>query len=308
MNSTPLVSVGLPTYNRSSDLRQAVESVLGQDYSNLEIVISDNGSTDETQRLCEEFCARDSRVNYIRQVTNRGPRANFLEVLTHSRGEFFLCLGDDDWLDRSYISQCIQKLIDNPDYSLVCGSAKYYQNGQLLPDQGEIIDLLQDDAEQRVLAYYAQVDYNSTFYGVMRRKYLDAALPQNVLGGDWLLIAAIAFRGKIETIKSPLVHRSFAGTSRTLKGLTESLGISDIHAGVPHLSIAVSACKDIAWRSKTYSSLSRRARISLAYRVFSVFWRRYFRPYWRDALYPYWARPILFAISVRDKIRKRYVS
>jgi glycosyltransferase involved in cell wall biosynthesis len=306
MNSTPLVSVGLPTYNRVADLKQAIESVLAQDYSNLELVISDNASTDETQRVCEEFCARDSRVKYIRQSTNRGPRANFLEVLQQARGEFFMWLGDDDWLDSSYLSRCAQKLVENPDYSLVCGSSKYFQSGQLLPE-GETIDLPQDCAEERVLAYYEQVVHNGAFYGLMRRARMHLTLPPSVLGGDWLLIAALAFMGKIETVKDTSVNRSWAGTSRSLKTLTASLGISYNYARVPHLSIAVSACKDVAWKSKTYTSLSRWARLSLAYKVFSVFLQRYFRPYWHAALYPYWARPILFAISVKDRIRRRHL-
>ncbi|MEA2274445.1 MAG: hypothetical protein QOI98_3153, partial [Solirubrobacteraceae bacterium] len=117
MDGPPLVSVGLPTFNRAALLKRAIESVLAQDYSNLELIISDNGSPDETQQVCEEFCARDSRVKYIRQLSNRGPRANFLEVLHQARGEFFVCLGDDDWLDSSYISLCTQKLMENADYS-----------------------------------------------------------------------------------------------------------------------------------------------------------------------------------------------
>jgi glycosyltransferase involved in cell wall biosynthesis len=271
------------------------------------LLISDNASTDETEAICQDAAKQDSRVKYLRQQTNQGATANFREVLRQSAGEFFMWLGDDDWLDSSYISLCAQKLIENPDYSLVCGSAKYYQDGERLPDQGETIDLLQDCAEQRVLAYYAQVEYNSTFFGVMRRGHLPSTF-SNVLGGDWLLIAAIGFSGKIETLTGTLVHRSFAGTSRTLKGLTNTLGISDIYARAPHLSIAVSACEDIAWKSRTYNSLSRLARLSLAYRVFLVFWQRYFRPYWSAALYRSWSRPILFAISVRDNIRKRHVS
>src|SRR5229473_2324672 len=106
MNSAPLVTIGLPTYNRASELKRAVESVLAQDYSNLELVISDNASTDDTQLVCERFCAQDNRIRYIRQPTNRGAAANFHEVLQRAGGEFFMWLGDDDWLDSSYVAQC----------------------------------------------------------------------------------------------------------------------------------------------------------------------------------------------------------
>jgi glycosyltransferase involved in cell wall biosynthesis len=297
MNGTPLVSVGLPTYNRAAVLKQAIASVLAQDYSNLELIISDNGSPDDTQRVCEEFCARDNRVKYIRQLSNRGPRANFLEVLHQARGEFFICLGDDDWLDRSYISLCTQELMENPDYSLVCGSTKYYRNGQFLAD-GVAVNLLQDSAEERVLAFYEQWSENPAMSGVMRRGLVSLAWPPRVLGGDLLLIAAIAFIGKIKTINETSIHVSYTGMSRSLKTICESIGISRIHAFVPRLSMAVSASRNIAGGSRAYASLSRWARLSLAHRIFLVFYRRF----WRDR----WAHPILTAGLVGNKIRERY--
>src|SRR2546421_4318788 len=200
MNSAPLVTIGLPTYNRASEVERGIESALAQDYCNLELVISDNCSTDHTQLVCERFCAQDNRVRYIRQPTNRGPKANFLEVLRLARGEFFMWLGDDDWLDSSYVSQCAQKLIENPDYSLVCGVAQYYQDKQFLLE-GETMVLLQDRAEERVLIFYGEVVHNGTFYGIMRLRQLHLASLQNVLGSDWILIAAIAFMGKIDIVK-----------------------------------------------------------------------------------------------------------
>ena len=67
----PLVSVGIPTFNRLIMLRRAVDSALSQDYPNLEVVISDNASTDGTQAWCEQLARRDSRVRYVRQPNTR---------------------------------------------------------------------------------------------------------------------------------------------------------------------------------------------------------------------------------------------
>lgn len=307
MSNQPLVSIGLPSYNRASSLRRAIESALMQDYQNIELVISDNASTDGTQELCLEAAARDSRIKYFRQQSNQGATINFGEVLKRASGEFFMWLGDDDWLDNSYVSRCLHKLIENPDHSLVCGAAKYYEGGQFLFD-GETLILPQDCAEQRVMAYYERVAHNGTFYGLMRRRQLDGAALSNVMGGDWLLMATIAFKGKIDMVASTAVHRSRGGTSKTMKNITATLGISDIHARLPNLSIALAAFKDIAWQSNAYASLGRAGRLSLAHKVFSVFGRRYFRPYWRSALRPYLGPPFFYAVSVRDKIRTRYLS
>src|SRR5260370_26665324 len=122
----PLVTIGLPTFNRATKLKRAIETALGQSYQNLELVISDNASTDGTYELCEEFCRRDQRVKYIQQPSNLGAAANFRAVLNHAQDEFFMWLGDDDWLDLDYVFECIRVLKERPDHNLVCGRARYY--------------------------------------------------------------------------------------------------------------------------------------------------------------------------------------
>src|SRR5436190_2523908 len=117
----PLVSICIPTYNRSLSLVRAVGSALAQDYDKLEIVISDNASTDETGNVCVELCKKDTRIRYIRQPKNLGMTENFRRALGASHGAYFMWLSDDDWLDRSYVSQCMHFLTTNGDYVLVCG-------------------------------------------------------------------------------------------------------------------------------------------------------------------------------------------
>jgi hypothetical protein len=148
----------------------------------------------------------------------------------------------------------------------------------------------------------------------MRSAQLRQASLPNVLGGDWLLIAAIAFMGKIDTLTGAAVNRSWEGVSRNTKAITAVLGISSMYARMPQLSIALAAFKDIAWQSPVYASLSHAARLSLASRVFAVFHRKFFLPHWREVarswrgrLYPLWARPVLFAISLKHKIWRKDV-
>lgn len=304
MSNQPLVSIGLPTYNRASSLGRALESALMQDYQNIEVVISDNGSIDETQAICLKACEGDKRIRYSRFKTNQGPTANFREVLKQARGEFFLWFADDDWLDKSYVSQCVQKLINNPDHSLVSGAVNYYQDGQFL-FESETLILPQESAEERLVAYYQRVTANGAFYGVMRRRQVSAVTFPNVLGGDWLLTAAMAFLGKTDVVASTSLGRSWGGASKSTQSITKVLGVSDLYARAPNLSIALAACRDVAWKSEAYASLGRAARLSLARKVFAVFARRYFDPYWRSALRPYLRRPYLFIVSLGDRIRTK---
>lgn len=120
--SKPLITVGIPTYNRAHFLAKAIDSILGQTYANLELIISDNASTDETEAICREFGARDSRIRYIRQQNNIGPARNFCEILRLARGEYFGWLADDDWCDRRFLEALASELQARPDVILcACG-------------------------------------------------------------------------------------------------------------------------------------------------------------------------------------------
>ena len=96
MNDLPLVSIGVPVFNGEDDLPQAVESLLAQSYSNLEIIVSDNASTDRTQQIALELVAHDSRVRYHRLERNIGPIRNFDRLRYLATGEYFMWNGVDD--------------------------------------------------------------------------------------------------------------------------------------------------------------------------------------------------------------------
>ncbi|GMQ88578.1 MAG: hypothetical protein BMS9Abin09_0006 [Gammaproteobacteria bacterium] len=105
----PLVSIGIPTYNRAKgNLRKVIERALGQTYRNLEVIVSDNCSTDETPELVRSI--DDSRLRYFRQESNIGPNNNFNYCLNQARGEYFLLFHDDDMIDEDFVEACISAL------------------------------------------------------------------------------------------------------------------------------------------------------------------------------------------------------
>lgn len=284
MPEQPLVSIGLPTYNRGGNLRRALESALTQDYRNIELVISDNASTDETQAICLEASKRDGRIKYLRQPVNQGAIVNFREVLKQSSGEFFMWLADDDWLDRSYVSRCVRKLIENPDYGLVCGTAKYYRDGQFL-FVDKATALLQERAEERVHSYYRQVGSNGTLFGLMRREQLTRIPLYEVLAADWLLVAHVAFLSKVETLESVAINRSVTGGSQDVNKLAAKAGLSKFMVRNPHLKIALTVFGDIVWGSPVYQSLSLFGRLALASKCFIAVCKNYCVPDWHQRLY-----------------------
>jgi glycosyltransferase involved in cell wall biosynthesis len=101
----PLVTIGIPTYNRADYLQQALRSALDQTYPNLEIIVSDNCSTDATAAVVAGFA--DPRIRRFRQPTNIGGQNNVNFCLSQAWGAYFLLLHDDDLIDPDFVEVCI---------------------------------------------------------------------------------------------------------------------------------------------------------------------------------------------------------
>lgn len=99
----PAVSIGLPVYNGERYLRIALDTLLSQSFSDFELILSDNASTDATESISREYAARDPRVRYIRQPENRGGIWNFDFVLQQARGEYFMWAAVDDLWSENFI-------------------------------------------------------------------------------------------------------------------------------------------------------------------------------------------------------------
>jgi len=266
MNSAnfPLVSIGVPVYNGADKIEKALNSLLLQTYTNIEVVISDNASTDETGEICKRISNLDQRVQYMRQPINMGPAVNFKTVLDQAKGDYFMWLGHDDWLSESYIEDCMSILVKNPDVSIVCGQAVYYID-DFEQYKGNVVQLLQESSQERVIAYYSVVADNGVFYGLMRRDWLRKIRFINVMGSDWLMIASMTFMGKVLTLPSVIVNRALGGSSVSYKKIARTFDVPMIQAYFPHVAVAMAAFKEIAWADPIYS-IDRLSRIKLAFK------------------------------------------
>lgn len=100
----PLFSVIVPAYNAAAFLEKCVESILGQTFPDLELLLIDDGSRDGTPALCDDFARRDSRVRVIHQE-NRGHTGARNTGLRESRGQYVLFVDSDDWLDADVLAR-----------------------------------------------------------------------------------------------------------------------------------------------------------------------------------------------------------
>jgi abequosyltransferase len=104
------LSLCIPTYNRAKFLKETLDSIIEQASENIEIVVSDNGSTDETEAIIQEYQKQFPRLRYFRFCTNQGAERNFLNVVEIATGEYCWLLGSDDKLEEGAIVEILSKL------------------------------------------------------------------------------------------------------------------------------------------------------------------------------------------------------
>jgi glycosyltransferase involved in cell wall biosynthesis len=273
-----LVSVGIPTYNRLDRLRRAVESVLDQDYPNVEVVVSDNASTDGTAAWMDDLAAHHPNVAYHRNHHNVGATANFNLVRQACEGELLMWLGDDDVLEPGYVSACAAALAGDPRAVMAAGTVRYDEGGGA-HRSGVRVSCLEDTGPARVAAYYRQVADNGTFYGLTRRSAAQAAPPMaNRMGNDWYLMAALAYQGRILAVDGPAVIRDVGGATRSLRHVAEGADLTWIEAEMPQLAIAGLALRDVAWDSPVYRDLGRAGRLRLGLSCAAIIAGRFVLP------------------------------
>lgn len=128
-----LISVVVPVFNVSEYLNACLDSILSQTYTKLEIILVDDGSTDESGRICDEYVKKDSRIKLIRQK-NGGLSAARNAGIDIASGKYITFIDSDDYVDSTYISYLYGLLVkDNADIS-VCQNRKIYSDGSSSQD------------------------------------------------------------------------------------------------------------------------------------------------------------------------------
>jgi len=211
----PLVSVGVPVYNGAKTIREALTHVLAQDYPNLEVVVSDNFSSDATGEICRELARGDSRVRYTRTEELLPLYGNWQRVFELSRGEFFLWSAADDVRPRETIRRLVDALrgeaqavmAHGPIVVELLGSQEALRVANEFPSLGL-------DLAGRVRAYVKGIQHPGMMHGLLRRSALER-LPllttpaQTRKGGpygqDYLFNLRVVALGPVVWIPNPIL-------------------------------------------------------------------------------------------------------
>jgi glycosyltransferase involved in cell wall biosynthesis len=133
VSARPLISICVPTANRADFLRLSLPTIAAQDYEPLEILISDNASSDATEEIGRALAASDARVRYVRHPKNIGLYQNHNFCIEESRGEFFCFFHDDDTYTPSVVRQNAAVLLEHPEVGVVCS------DWNLIDEKGELV-------------------------------------------------------------------------------------------------------------------------------------------------------------------------
>jgi glycosyltransferase involved in cell wall biosynthesis len=202
----PLVSAGMPVYNGAKFLRSSLEALLAQDYPNIEIVISDNASEDETEAICRDYASRDPRIRYYRNAENLGAARNFNRVFRQAQGEFFFWAACDDFWKPSFIRQCVALLLEHPEASL-CHVQSQQMTCEGKPFGAPFLHYVNADADVRVRwkRILADLDWHIAVYGMGRTACMKhSGLMRSVWGSDQLFVAEMALYGTIVQVPEQL--------------------------------------------------------------------------------------------------------
>ncbi|MEM7231300.1 MAG: glycosyltransferase family 2 protein [Planctomycetota bacterium] len=277
----PKVSVGIPVYNGDKFLRTCLDHVLAQTHKDLEIIISDNASTDGTEEICREYVARDDRIQYHRNETNVGAAPNYNRTVNLSTGQFFKFMAHDDLIRPTYVETCLNSFDEYGEDVIVCYPKTIHIDdaGTEVEEYSDRLDLDHEKPQDRLSHYMQNVRQCNAAHGLMR---LDGLRKTRLIGAynnsDMIFLAELLLLGKIREVPEPLflrrVHeKSSRAANQTPEDLLKWFDTKARNRWV--LPITKRAVEYL--RAVRRSPLPFRTRMS----CYRVVWRLFLKRYWR---------------------------
>jgi glycosyltransferase involved in cell wall biosynthesis len=200
------VAIGMPVYNAEKYLTHSLDSILAQTYSDFDVIISDNASTDCTREICESYAARDARIHYYRNEKNLGAAPNFNRVFELSAHEYFKWAPYDDLIEREFLARCIAVLDQHPQVVLCYTRAKIIDEyGMYVTNHDPGPPTHSPDPVVRFRNLILHPEYAIQQMGVIRSAVLKQTdLHASFPSSDEVLLAALALRGPFYEIPERL--------------------------------------------------------------------------------------------------------
>ena len=208
-NCRPRASIGLPVYNGENYIRDAIGSVLEQTFTDFELVISDNASTDRTGDICREAAALDPRVRYVQAAVNHGLARNFNRVFELASARYFLWVSHDDLLAKDYLRRCVEVMERDEGVVLCYANTDHIDaTGHLIKKVAHRNDMGSDKPNERFKNIIGLEHQCDAIFGLMRTSVLKTTrLHGPFADSDRVLIAEMGLRGRFQLVPEYLTSR-----------------------------------------------------------------------------------------------------
>ena len=200
------LTIGMPVYNNATTLRRAVESLLAQSFGDFRLLISDDGSKDDTVEICHEYGARDSRIAVVQQRQNLN-YGNFRYLVHAATTPLFMFAAGDDYWHHDYVARMISELDAHPEAVCAVSRVAFLQDGQMV-EYSEGTASLVGSRIDNLVRYLDSPNDNSRMYGVFRTHVAQRAFPRkNFHAFDWAFSAGTLLAGTHLEVPEVLMWR-----------------------------------------------------------------------------------------------------
>lgn len=222
----PIVSIGMAVRNEARFLHEAIASLLAQDFTDFELIISDNASTDGTEEVCRSYERQDPRVRYFRNPVDIGAIPNFNRVFRFSSGRFFMWAGGHDVWAPEFIARCVDLMESDQTVVLAFTQAQYIDvDGVVMPDwSGDWHFDTRGVAGNipRFMTFLCSWPSPGLFYGLIRSEALEhTGLNTRCGTPDFVLLAELSLLGAFGQIPARLVKFRVVRPTETTAELSE---------------------------------------------------------------------------------------
>jgi glycosyltransferase involved in cell wall biosynthesis len=202
----PRLTIGVPVYNGEKYLRATLDSLLAQTYTDFQLFITDNASTDSTPQICQEYAAKDSRVIYVPNEKNLGPAGNFNVSVDRANTELFKWCAADDMCGPDFVKRCIEALDADPTAVSAYPRTKIVDgDGAFVRDYDYELNLSLPKPHQRLkeLVFVSHRQHGAhELWGVMRlAKLREAGKKRCHVRADSVLLVRLCLLGKLVRVE-----------------------------------------------------------------------------------------------------------
>jgi glycosyltransferase involved in cell wall biosynthesis len=219
MTETPLITIGLPVYNSQRYLKQSLDSLLGQTYSDFILILCDNASTDGTAEICRQYEASDSRVKYYRNETNIGNPRNFNRVADLCGTRYLKWSTADDYWAPTFLDRSLEVMERDSSIALCYPQATLVDaEGGNPKEYDDVLHLVQEDPADRFMALLDRIELAHQHLGLMRMPCLrQTHMLGAYVASDINLLAELTLYGKFYELPHRLFFRRFHKDSGSWK-------------------------------------------------------------------------------------------